>query len=126
MSSVVCLRTPALALPVRAVRGARASRAAAVTPAAVARPAGVKTSSNEPSDRALQASAAPATATSALAALTFFAMPEAAQAAVDPNRDYDTILDAQMWRNLQTVCGERDAPSSSNVAPAKKPWANPE
>lgn len=84
MSSLVCLRTPALALPVRAVRGARASRAAAVTPAAVARPAGVKTSSNEPSDRALQASAAPATATSALAALTFFAMPEAAQAAVDP------------------------------------------
>ena len=83
MSSVVCLRTPALALPVRAVRGARASRAAAMTPAAVARPAGVKTS-NEPSDRALQASAAPATATSALAALTFFAMPEAAQAAVDP------------------------------------------
>lgn len=50
----------------------------------------------------------------------------AAQAAVDPNRDYDTILDAQLWRNLQTVCGERDARSSSNVAPAKKPWANPE
>jgi len=84
MSSVVCLRTPALALPARAVRGVRTSRAAAVTPLAVARPAGVKASTNKgDADRtALEVSAVPAT--SALAALTFFAMPEAAQAAVDP------------------------------------------
>ena len=85
MSSVVCLRTPALALPARAVRGVRTSRAAAVTPVlAVARPAGVKASTNKSdADRtALEVSAVPAT--SALAALTFFAMPEAAQAAVDP------------------------------------------
>ena len=85
MSSVVCLRTPALTLPARAVRGVRTSRAAAVTPVlAVARPAGVKASTNKgDADRtALEVSAVPAT--SALAALTFFAMPEAAQAAVDP------------------------------------------
>ena len=85
MSSVVCLRTPALALPARAVRGVRTSRTAAVTPVlAVARPAGVKASTNKrDADRAaLEVSAVPAT--SALAALTFFAMPEAAQAAVDP------------------------------------------
>ena len=50
----------------------------------------------------------------------------AAQAAVDPNRDYDTILDAQSWRDLQSVCGGRGNPSSSREAPAKKPWTQPE
>ena len=64
----------------------RASRAAAVTPAAVARPAGVrKTRRTGPSgSRAPGVRRAAPPATSALAAPTFFAMPEAAQAAVDP------------------------------------------
>ncbi|SPF78576.1 Metalloprotease LoiP [Aliiroseovarius pelagivivens] len=50
----------------------------------------------------------------------------AAQAAVDPNRDYDTILDAQTWRDLQTACGGQGNHSSSIVAPDKKPWSRTE
>lgn len=46
----------------------------------------------------------------------------AAQAAVDPNRVYDTILDAQSWRDLQTACGGRENHSSSAEVPDKKPW----
>ncbi|WP_133486116.1 M48 family metallopeptidase [Aliiroseovarius marinus] len=50
----------------------------------------------------------------------------AAQAAVDPNRTYGTILDAQSWQNLQTVCsGQADA-SSNGTSPAKKSWEKPE
>ncbi|NDW54862.1 M48 family metallopeptidase [Aliiroseovarius sp. PrR006] len=50
----------------------------------------------------------------------------AAQAAVDPNRDYDTILEAQSWRDLQSVCGGHGTPPSSGDAPAKKPWTQSE
>lgn len=46
----------------------------------------------------------------------------AAQAAVDPTRDYDTILDAQAWRDLQAVCGGSDDAAS----PTKKPWSKPD
>ncbi|WP_282183018.1 M48 family metallopeptidase [Aliiroseovarius marinus] len=51
---------------------------------------------------------------------------EAAQAAVDPNRSYDTILDAQAWRNLQTVCSGRGDAPANGAPPAKKPWGKPE
>ncbi|WP_424940988.1 M48 family metallopeptidase [Aliiroseovarius sp. S253] len=47
----------------------------------------------------------------------------AAQAAVDPSRDYDTILDAQTWRDLQTACGGHGGTSTSAEAPDKKPWS---
>ncbi|WP_298911328.1 M48 family metallopeptidase [uncultured Aliiroseovarius sp.] len=50
----------------------------------------------------------------------------AAQDAVDPTRDYDTILDAQSWRDLQTVCGGRETSSSDGPAPSKKPWQKPD
>lgn len=50
----------------------------------------------------------------------------AAQSAVDPKRTYDTILDAQSWRDLQTVCGGRGTQSSNLGTPEKKSWSEPE
>lgn len=50
----------------------------------------------------------------------------AAQSAVDPNRIYDTILDAQSWRDLQTVCGGWGAQPSNVGVPQKKSWSEPD
>ncbi|SMR83297.1 Peptidase family M48 [Aliiroseovarius halocynthiae] len=46
----------------------------------------------------------------------------AAQAAVDPDRSYDTILDAQAWRSLQTACGGAKDATETTEEFSKKAW----